>query len=503
MDRWSHHEPILARPSTTFERVQKWVRRRPAVAALSATSILFLLTIAIGATVASIRLKAGRNAAEANRDEAEANLYVAETAMAFAAWDRGSASLPRILLDNQRPKPRRPDLRGFEWHYLDALWRTQPSPLFTFPPGSDAIFGLACSPAGRLVAAGQQDGKIQLLDFVTRRVIGVLQSQTQWVYSVAFSPDGKRLVSSNPRKRFDVWDVEKQILVTNLLGHSTFDAIGVAWSRDGRRIATTSAGSLYNRTLPGEIFVWDGNTYEKLFALEGHSAGPWKPAFSPDSRLLATPHTDGTILLWDLNSRRPVRTFGLINGSLFDPLGDSENRVINPGSLKRSVLLTRIANLGREHMPPLATTVLNSQAIKLLRDWITNGLAKYQSYGDWQLANFGSTNALNAAPDLDADGDGAINQLEYLTGTNPLLAGDGWGIRLAVAETQAEIQFPRIANRGFEVQWTTNLVDPNSWQPVDVARNEPLISATSSTVSVQDQLTSAPRKFYRVRILEP
>ena len=159
---------------------------------------------------------------------------------------------------------------------------------------------------------------------------------------------------------------------------------------------------------------------------------------------------------------------------------------------------SRLANLGRDHMPPLATTVLNSQAIELLSDWITNGTAQYQSYVDWQMANFGSTNAPNAAPGADADDDGAINQLEYLTGTNPMLAGDGWGIRLMLAEAQAEIQFPRIANRGFEVQWTINLADPNSWQPLDVPDNEPLFSATNSTGTVPDQLINVPGKFYRV-----
>jgi glucose/arabinose dehydrogenase len=206
---------------------------------------------------------------------------------------------------------------------------------------------------------------------------------------------------------------------------------------------------------------------------------------------------------FDARLSTPLSTAGLIDGSLFDSLGDSENRVIKPGSLDRSVLLIRLANLGRDHMPPLATSVVNPQAIELLSDWITNGVAQYQSYGDWQLANFGSTNAPNAAPSSDADDDGAINQLEYLTGTNPMLAGDGWAIRLTLAEPQAGIQFPRIANRGFEVQWTTNVADPNSWQPLDLPGNEPLFSATNSTVTVQDQIIGAPRKFYRVRIFEP
>src|SRR5258705_13962542 len=98
--------------------------------------------------------------------------------MAFAAWDRGSASLPRNLLDNHLPKAGRPDLRGFEWHYLDALCQTQA--LFTFPKEPDLIFALACSPDGRLVAAGLGDGRIRLLDLVARRDIGLLQSQEQW-----------------------------------------------------------------------------------------------------------------------------------------------------------------------------------------------------------------------------------------------------------------------------------------------------------------------------------
>jgi hypothetical protein len=195
----------------------------------------------------------------------------------------------------------------------------------------------------------------------------------------------------------------------------------------------------------------------------------------------------------------PLSTAGLINGSPLTRSGIPKTS--SSRSIDRSGLLTRPPTWDMT-MPPLATAVLNSwhRTVKRL---ITKRLAQQQSYRDWQLANFGSTNAPNAAPGSDADDDSAINQLEYLTGTNPMLAGDGWGIGFAIAETQAEIQFPRIANLAFEVQWTTDLDDPNSWQPLNVPDNEPLFSASSSSLTVQDQVTSAPRKFYRVRILEP
>ena len=192
-----------------------------------------------------------------------------------------------------------------------------------------------------------------------------------------------------------------------------------------------------------------------------------------------------------------------MNGELINTLGDPDNRVIKPGSLEHSVLLTRIANLGPNHMPPLATSVLNQQAIDLLSTWINGSATNYQSYADWQLFYFGSTNAPGSAPWQDPDGDGANNELEYLTGTNPLRAGDGWAIGITTTDASAEIDFTRIANRGFEVQSITDISHPNSWQPLDVPGNEPVFAAANSAVKVQDPLTNTPSKFYRVRIFEP
>src|SRR5262249_1453895 len=51
LDRWLRSEPITARPVGNYERLKKWVRRRPAVAALGAFSFVSLLALAVGSTI--------------------------------------------------------------------------------------------------------------------------------------------------------------------------------------------------------------------------------------------------------------------------------------------------------------------------------------------------------------------------------------------------------------------------------------------------------------------
>jgi glucose/arabinose dehydrogenase len=79
--------------------------------------------------------------------------------------------------------------------------------------------------------------------------------------------------------------------------------------------------------------------------------------------------------LWDARFITPLPNAGIIDGLLVDNLGDPNNRVVRPGSLSNSVMYTRIASFGSGHMPPLATSELNLEAIALLSRWITNDLA--------------------------------------------------------------------------------------------------------------------------------
>lgn len=130
-------------------------------------------------------------------------------------------------------------------------------------------------------------------------------------------------------------------------------------------------------------------------------------------------------------------------------------------------------------------------------------LSNYQSFDDWQIAQFGSTNAPAAAADADPDADGANNYLEYLTATSPTNSLDAWKISAVLSDNIVQITFPQIANRAFQVQSTSNLFSPNFWSPLDVAANEPFFSISNRTTVVPDDVSTAPEKFYRVRVIEP
>lgn len=213
--------------------------------------------------------------------------------------------------------------------------------------------------------------------------------------------------------------------------------------------------------------------------------------------------TDSPRALWDARITTPGPNNDIINGTLMNNFGDANNRVVVPGSLSNSVLFQRVANMGSSHMPPLATSVVNTEAVNLLAAWITNELPSYVSYESWQSNYFGSTNAANAAKLADPDNDGAKNYLEYLTKTSPTNAAAGWGISIATSNNNACVLIPQIANRAFEIQMTTNLFDSNSWNALNVPANAPSYPISNRTVLVTEPVSPGNPRYYRARVFEP
>src|ERR1051325_1508362 len=201
---------------------------------------------------------------------------------------------------------------------------------------------------------------------------------------------------------------------------------------------------------------------------------------------------------WDARPWLTLDQTHLINGQPADPGNDPANRLIVPGDTAHSVILQRILGNGFSRMPPLATHQLDLGASNLLTAWITVGLAN-QTFAEWQIAHFGSTNAPNAAPNADPDGDRINNFLEYLTQTDPQNPNHAWKMMITSAGSQINLNYPRIPNLGVVVETSVDLA---TWTPSDVPGNQPFFAATAGTTSLLGPKSSSAQ-FFRARFVLP
>ncbi|KFY06270.1 hypothetical protein V492_08093 [Pseudogymnoascus sp. VKM F-4246] len=132
---------------------------------------------------------------------------------------------------------------------------------------------------------------MKLWDARTGELQKTLVGHSAPVKVIAFSLDGKQIVSSSMKNTIKLWDARTGDLQKTLAGHSA-PVKAIAFSLDGKQIAS---GSMDNT-----IKLWDARTGDLQKTLVGHSASISAVAFSPDSKQIASGSMDNTIKLWDV-----------------------------------------------------------------------------------------------------------------------------------------------------------------------------------------------------------
>jgi tetratricopeptide (TPR) repeat protein len=119
------------------------------------------------------------------------------------------------------------------------------------------VEAVAWSPDGRWLVSGSRDRTLKVWDAVHWTEQVTLPGHTSWVSAVAWSPDGRWLVSGSQDRTLKVWDAVHWTEQATLSGH-TGEVSAVAWNPDGRWLVSGS----WDRMLK----VWEAATGDSIAA---------------------------------------------------------------------------------------------------------------------------------------------------------------------------------------------------------------------------------------------
>jgi hypothetical protein len=209
---------------------------------------------------------------------------------------------------------------------LDGWGVARPSsqPRLEISPNLGSVADLAWHPSGELLAVAREAG-VEIWDLRSSTTLATLKGHTDWVYAVAWSPDGTHLATAGDDRVARIWDPTTGTTLATLTGH-TGPVQAVAWSPDGTHLATAGTDgmrewSVGERRRPRWWWrILPRRLHEGLVAttridaehIVTAGAGLSAASFSPDGTAVALGLDDGSVAVWSTTAPADSPTVRLL-----------------------------------------------------------------------------------------------------------------------------------------------------------------------------------------------
>ncbi|KAG0228550.1 hypothetical protein BGW42_002094 [Actinomortierella wolfii] len=154
---------------------------------------------------------------------------------------------------------------------------------------------------GEFFASVGADGKIFLYDGKTGEMIKEISTGDHGhrgtIYGLAWSPDGKRILTSSGDQTSKIWDVETSSVV------NTFDLASANNNTDGQQVGNVWKGDhLISLSLSGDLNYLDPTTSKTSRIVQGHQKGITALAVADEGKTLWTGSYDGRVFSWEADA---------------------------------------------------------------------------------------------------------------------------------------------------------------------------------------------------------